>query len=354
MARRRLIAALVAGIAGLLQGLPARADDVAIAAEPTRVEIVLPTCAPGPFDADAFVRLLTVELRDEGVTRLDVVDARTATSKDTALARVTVSATPCSETASQIELTVDDAMTNKAVVRTVGVGDIVREARPRALALAIAELVRASWAELALPNAPSPGVPISERFRRLVQLHAPLSPPPPAADPHRSVALSVAIAARVFPTYATATLGPRVALSVAPSTSVPVRVRLDANLLFGTSYDPLGELPLGLATGGAAILLGRASNAFDVEVGPHLEVGWGWVSGEGAAAGTQTSSGGGVVVDASVAFEARFALGAAFWAALDLDAGAVLRSLEARADGRVAAGFGGPVVGMALGLARTF
>ncbi len=48
-------------------------------------------------------------------------------------------------------LEVDDALTNKSVRREVDLGDVPASGRPRALALAAAELLRASWAELALP-----------------------------------------------------------------------------------------------------------------------------------------------------------------------------------------------------------
>ncbi len=319
-----------------------------------RVELVLPACAPGPFDGDAFVRLLTIELRAEGVTRVDVVAAGTTGGKDPALARVTLAASPCSENATQVDVTVDDAATNKTVLRTMALGDVAAGARPRALALAVAELVRASWAELALPSAPPPPPLVPARVQRIARLHA---APPPTPEPSLvrppPFALGAALAARFFPTYATATLGPRVALW-APLGSSPLRVRIDANALFGTAYDPLGSLPLGLVSGGGALLLGHRSGPLDVEIGPHLEVGYGWVTGHTSTPGVTTSSGGSAIVDLSAALDLRFELGAGFLASLDVDAGSVLESLDALADGRRAAGFGGPVAGVALGVARGF
>jgi hypothetical protein len=320
-----------------------------------RVELVLPACAPGPFDGDAFVRLLTIELRAEGVTRVDVVAAGTTGAKDPALARVTLAASPCSESATQVDVTVDDAATNKTVLRTMALGDVAAGARPRALALAVAELVRASWAELALPNAPPPPPLVPARVQRIARLHAAPAPTPPEPSAGRPppLALGAALAARFFPSYATATLGPRVALSAALGAS-PLRVRIDANALFGTAYDPLGSLPLGLVSGGGALLLGHRSGPLDVEIGPHLEVGYGWVTGHASTPGVATTSGGSVIVDLSAALDLRFELGAGFWATLDIDVGSVLESLDALADGRRAAGFDGPVAGVALGIARGF
>jgi hypothetical protein len=358
MARRRLKPALFAGSALFVYALPAGAaggDAAGAPLSPARVELVLPPCDPAPFDAKAFVLLLRIELQEGGITRLDVVAPGATLEGEDSVAKVTMTAAPCTEAATRIDLAVDDAATKKTMLRTIAVGDVARDARARALALAVAELLRASWSELALPNAPSPAVRVPEAVWGFATLHPATADPQTAERPATSSsALSAELAARFFPTYASALLGPRVAFSVAPSAAVPLRLRLDGNLLLGTSYDPLGALHLGLATAGAAVLVGRAWRGFDVEVGPHVEVGWGWASGQAAAASTQTSSGGAVIVDASIALDLRFALGAAFWATVDLDAGTVFNSLGVQADSRLAGGMGGPVAGMALGVARTF
>ena len=77
----------------------------------------------------------------------------------------------CSDDAAR--LTVDDPVTSKRVERTVALAAVAPEGRARLLALAIAELARSSWLELAItpiPVLPSPtaeGVSEGQRQRAL-------------------------------------------------------------------------------------------------------------------------------------------------------------------------------------------
>ncbi len=57
--------------------------------------------------------------------------------------------------ADDAELRVDDPLTGKRVARTVSLAGVAASARARLLALAIAELVRSSWMELAAPSPPA-------------------------------------------------------------------------------------------------------------------------------------------------------------------------------------------------------
>jgi hypothetical protein len=131
-------------------------------------------------------------------------------------------------------------------------------------------------------------------------------------------------------------------------------VRLDLRALFGTSYDPLGSISTRLLEVGAAIVLAHTTGPVDVELGPHLGAGWGSVGGNAAGANIQASSGGGAVVDASLLLDLRVALWDSFWATLALDAGAVFDPLAGEAADRRVAGFGGPMVGVAVGASRSF
>jgi hypothetical protein len=55
---------------------------------------------------------------------------------------------------------VRDAITNKRVARDVDLSNIPVDAHPRTIAVVAAELLRASWAELALSSAPPPARPV--------------------------------------------------------------------------------------------------------------------------------------------------------------------------------------------------
>jgi len=142
--------------------------------------------------------------------------------------------------------------------------------------------------------APSPALPAP----------APLGlPPPPTQSTSLLLRVDVALEGRAFPSYGSALLGPNIAVSLRPTERLPRRIRVDARALFGTSYDPLGSISPQLLGGGVAVVVAHSSTAVDVELGPHLGVGWGSVSGSAAGSAIVASSGRTGIVDASVLLE---------------------------------------------------
>jgi hypothetical protein len=347
----------------------------ASADEPTVVRVVVPPCDASAFDTEAFAHAVTLELRADGVEKVEVV-ADSAAPASGAVATIRLDADPCTEAAQALELTIVDEVTSKTVKRRLTVDDLARGARPRVLALAAAELLRASWSELRIADAPKGAVPVPPSVRlasmdpqQTQQAHeasatagTPSGPSPSAEPLARATPVEsqpflradAQFAARFFPTYGSTLIGPSVAASLGATTRVPVRVRVDAAALFGTSYDPLGSISVDLVAGGVSAVLARHAGPLDIEVGPRLELGWGYVAGSAANVTTKAASGSTIIVDASVLFALRISLGGAYSASLTGDVGGVLHSLDAAADGRRAAGFGGPVVGVAIGVGRSF
>jgi hypothetical protein len=109
--------------------------------------------------------MLRAELSSEGVTDVTVLRG---TDTEASLARVTFVSEQCVVDAASVTLHVDDAVTRKHVERFVDLGDVRGSVRTRALALAVAELLRASWAELELPEVPSAAVEVPSELRRAV------------------------------------------------------------------------------------------------------------------------------------------------------------------------------------------
>lgn len=107
-----------------------------------------------------------VEASSEEVRRIVAIELRAAvwdpTTHDPATTRVDVG---CVERG--VELRVSDPLTAKSLARTIALGDVAPNARARLLALAISELVSASWTEL--ESNPAPAV-------------APIAPPPRPED----------------------------------------------------------------------------------------------------------------------------------------------------------------------------
>jgi len=328
-------------------------------------------CANEAFDVAAFTHTVAIELRADGVQSVDLSpdpaphDPPPADAK--ALATITLVATPCTADAREVEITIEDGATSKTVRRRLSLGDVARPARPRAIALAVAELLRASWSELRLPDAPPPSIPVPPAVRLAAFEHAPALPaaatvvaPPPVSVPRPvppsvpAVRLGAAIAARFFPSAGSTLIGPNVALSYGSAESIPLRVRLDASALFGTSYEPTGSVATSLVAGGAALVLAHASGPVDVEVGPRVEVGWGRVAGTAATAGQTTTAGSEGVAALSGLVAVRVALTSAFWASLVVDVGGVLVGIDSETPYGRSGGIGGAMAGVAVGLGRSF
>jgi hypothetical protein len=356
----------------LVSGILLLANHTARADEPAAVRLSVAACANEAFDIAAFTHTVAIELRADGVQSVDLSpdpaphDPPPADAK--ALATITLVATPCTADARDVEITIEDAATSKTVRRRLSLGDVARPARPRAIALAVAELLRASWSELRLPDAPPPSIPVPPAVRLAAFEHAPappvaatvVAPPPPVAVPRPvpppvpAVRLGAAIAARFFPSAGSTLLGPNVALSYGSAESIPLRVRLDASALFGTSYEPTGSVATSLVTGGAALVLAHASGPVDVEVGPRVEVGWGHVAGTAVTAGQPVAGGSEAVVTLSGIAAVRIALTPAFWASLDVGVGGVLVGIDSETPYGRSGGIGGAMAGVAVGLGRSF
>jgi hypothetical protein len=329
VARRLALAFAVALIAAEARAQPA----------PARVRLVLPACETA-FDGAELVRVLRIELGADGVREVIVGEAQGA------LATIKLDATPCSAEAREVTVAIDDAATGKSVKRALAVTDTDAASRPRALGLAIAELLRASWSELEMPDQPK--TPVPEEVLRAVRLRArPREAAPPAPPP--SVLLGATLEARLFPAYQSVVLGPRLSASIL--VGGPLRARIDAAVAAGQAHDPLGTIDLTLATGGLGLLLAGGSEAVQLEIGPMLSAGGGWASGNPNPGNTGGSASAFVMTLQGLA-SAAVRLGPGWRGVVAVDAGGTLQRLDAESAGHAAAGFGGVVLGVGLGVAR--
>jgi hypothetical protein len=370
MGRGRLTRARLSTLAALATFLLLSHAGPARAEAPAAVRLVLPACNGAAFDQDSFARTVEIELRADGVERVDLAleeappppvplaaqQGAPPVAGDV-LATITIRAVPCSPEARDVEISIDDAATSKMVRRRLSLEDVSRPARPRALALALAELLRASWTELRIPEAAKPAVVIPASVRLALFAPPPPAPPSPAPAPKEApsvVGLRAALATRLFPAYGSALLGADVGASLGSAERIPLRLRVDAALLFGTSYDPLGTISSQLFAGGVAAVFAHRSGPLEVEIGPRLEAGYGRLAGSATVAGVRATSGGGAVVDLSGTLDLRMALGRSFWASLAVDVGGVLQSVGATTSSGREAGFGGPMAGASIGVGRSF
>jgi hypothetical protein len=164
--------------------------------------------------------------------------------------------------------------------------------------------------------------------------------------------VSIAVAGRAFPGANAAMVGGRAAGSsrfFSPSLSL----RVDFGALFGTAHDPLGDVDLGMATVGAALLFASPREApVSVAVGPRLEIGIGWASGNPLDPTTSSFAGSGFVSAASLLGTFSFRLADRWRLVVELEAGATLVPIEALADSRRVSGTEGGMLGLAIGVAQ--
>ncbi len=128
-----------------------------------------------------FVSLLRAELGSRGMDLCASSEGALAP-----VASVRVSSRPDAVT---LAVEVRDAVTDKQVSRDVALGGIPADSRPLTIALAADELLRASWAELALRTAPPPARPVPEAVALTVRE----SVPPPAQPAARTVQFGVGL-----------------------------------------------------------------------------------------------------------------------------------------------------------------
>ena len=133
---RRAFAAL------FLFALPSRADDAPACGATSRSWIRVSSDAPG------FVASFRAEVATKGF------DACASGGPRPPVATVTIAATQGSATVDVLDVL--DVVTSKRVSRSVDLASIPADGRDLALAVAADELLRASWAELALTTAPPP------------------------------------------------------------------------------------------------------------------------------------------------------------------------------------------------------
>lgn len=328
------------------------------------VRLVAPACAGVPFERARLLELLRVELRPLGVTEVEGADAQPEPAPviDAASSAVVLVAPfECNETP-EVTLTIADRATMKTVTRRVRISDVDAAGRPRVLAIAIAELLGASWVEYALPGAAAAQAGVPEDARRALAtklvpavsalrsaaLAAHAAPAPRVVEPDAERLWSVEAAAitRLFPSRSTAILGG--ALGASRVVASGVRLRLSAEAAFGDADVPVGSITMGAVTGNAGVGFFTAG-ATQLEIEPHVALGAGWAKGHAddsqrVVASTYTDFLGIGAVNGTVRARA-----GRFTPFATLELGYTFGSVEFFVDEARAAGFDSVVFGARLG-----
>jgi hypothetical protein len=329
---------------------------------PASVEVSAQSCSGvPPVDLEPFLGILTAELRADGVERVIVTMGQSGESKPgepQSLAVLGIRSESCDAPRGGIVVVhIEDAATRKSVERRVQLTDVEAPSRPRTLALAVAELLRASWLELAMPDAPPPQAPVPQVVRQAVETRiVAMAPPVPATRGEVAQGgdrdVSVTAAWRAFPTAHSSLLGGQVAVEL-PVFGKDWLARVDTGAVFASTQDALGDIALSLGwLGGAFLYTSRLDAPFGVAVGPRLDVGIAWASGNPQAQTISSSAGSGAISSLSLLGSVRQRIGGSWRAALELQTGAVVVPFEAQADSRRVTGIAGALFGVAIGVTQ--
>lgn len=290
----------------------------------TLVALDTSPCTTALLDREELRRQLALELMPAEVTTSSAASAEI---------RLSVQAERCEPGTTRFLLEVEVRATKLLLRGPVDLEDVPAAARPRTLAVALAEL----WSTLMQRPLPRPPLRVSAP--------APPSPPPP---PPRWLRAAIFAGARAVPRYGTASFGGRGAVY---ALGERFGFSADLGLDLAEASDPLGRAQLGLLGGGVAAYLRAELGLIEVSLGPRVELDYAWVSGTARDAGTVSAHGGAFTALGGVRAELGVALGEDVVGLLGFDLAGVLRGIEGRADDRNVIGLSGLVLGLSLGAA---
>jgi hypothetical protein len=308
--------------AGVFAALVLLAPAGVRAADPTTVvsgvRVASPACPIAPLSVPQFVDALRVEL----------------TGQDTGhgATLVTLAVEPCDPSTTRVLVTVSDMNSQRGMAREIELGDVAPTARPRALALAVAELVRTTQPAAPAPPPPAPEVAVAPP---LIEV-APLT---------RVVAGDALYAA--FPSRDTSLWGGRLSLSAERG---HLHAGAFADFLIGDHGYALGSVTL--QSMGAGLFAGPrwAVGRFSVSPGLLGSVAWAHIEGRAGAPDVTARSGDGVAVALRARVLVSWGFGRSLTARALVEAGWMPKGFDALVDGARAAGLSGGSIVAGVGL----
>jgi hypothetical protein len=332
---RVLLAAAAVAVAGVTAG----------AAEVPPIRVSVPACSSAPFSVEAFLGSLEVELAGHVPACCLLDQAPPPPGGDTqAGLRVTLSIDPCDQSATSVDVRVHDAAHATASERRVGLGDIPLEARPRALALAVAELVHSA----SQPASPPPAPPIHSAApptAALVRSDDSAGGPPRPRVPW--IFFSGAVEIETHPGHDMTVWGVRPSVAVARGRW---QAALDVDVMAGDPSVPLGDISTRMLAGTLAVGPRFALGHLIVDLAACGRFGWAWMRGETADASAVASSGSAPIASAAgrLGIVVPTAAQVSHLRAL-VEAGAMIHGLDATVNGTSAAGLTGGYLLFGLG-----
>jgi hypothetical protein len=313
-------------VVAVLAGLSPAARAQPSAPPPLVVRAPTADCAAAPPFL-AFVDSLRVELASSGPACCSIV----APDAAVAAPALTLTLTGCDPGADRFTIEVADQGTGRTRSRPISFADVTPDARPRALALAVAELVRSTEAAL------------SAETRAPAAALEPAVTPSPDSGPRGAALADV----RAYPGAHTVLWGGRVAMAL---DRARWRGELDLGAAGGSRQVSLGRVDVTLAAAGLAVGPRFRAGAWAFDLGAVGELGWARIDGEPGQGGVTAGSGSGLTAAFGARAGAEAPASRSLRFRLVVEAGGVARRLTGDVNDVEAAGISGPYVRLGVGL----
>jgi len=332
----------LAGSGWILAGLFVAAASVEAQTEtgrsvPEKTVVVLPPrCATSALQFASFIESLRVELAGQGL-RCAVGDAQDGPSVGAAV-QVELTIEPCDSSPALIAIRVSAPEGKRELHHEVTLADVAPTALSRTLALAVAELIRAAGR-----NNPTVKPAVATIARK--------SPAPPP----RSAAASSAwlysffggFELRSYPVRGNTLWGGRLAFA---ASNRDLHAELDLGGGVAVKRVELGRIFMQMASAGLTLGPRLARGNVIVDLGLRAELGWAWTDGEAFGPPGHGAGGSTFVANTGLRLSLEPFAGRTLHPRLDLEGGAVLRSLTAEVDGVPRAGISGAYILASIGL----
>ena len=329
-------------IATLWVAKQAHASPVAALPSPEARSVVVspPLCKVDAFGLAPFLDCLRVELAGRGLDCCTLADPDGPTPTPASL-HVRIEIDPCTADADQLQVSAREDAGPRVAERQVSLADVPETARTRALALAVAEMIRS------LGQAPPDKAP--EAITVPAQGSVALSATPPSTGT-RPAHLSMHVEAEVrgLPTRDTTLWGGRARLTAHRRL---FHADLDVGGNYARAQAQLGDVFVRSASLGLGFGPRFANRTAVLDLGLRAELGWAWIHGETALADVKTDAGSGLI--SSVGIRASLDLPAQRKVCphLSLESGAVVQGVKGEMNGEPVAGMTGYYLLAALGIA---
>jgi hypothetical protein len=338
LAAFRLCAVLLAP--GLRPTPTLAAESAPVPPSSQAVVVLPPWCGADSLSFDAFLDDLRVELagRRPWCCALGNADDWPPA---TASIRVELQVDSCAANANHVRAVVSDPAHDRDLGREISLADVAEAARPRALALAVAELIRSLGQGVAVTAPP------------LATKAEVAKPPSSQASVRQSTMGATSLYADFgvcgFPSRDTALWGGRLGFTAGWRAW---HVDLDAGGGFARTHVDLGEVRVGAATASLTVGPRFKTGMVRIDLGLRGELGWAWV--DGVAGSTSVRAGAGSDLISSAGLRLSLLAPRDWWAGarIGLEGGSVIHGVSGEANGQAAAGIAGfywlASVGLAL------